>query len=157
MNEWEKSAAKDAAPNWNNIYTHCKASDYVVKYEVDNNLWNYYCKKSKWQVFKDKVARVSRILFVNPFVQAKEGIKMLFEKKPRYNAADIEQMKHDLDMAHARIAVLEFANKQLQEHANDAWNTLAAYRKLEEDAIKEQKQKKKAAKKRPSSKKKRKG
>lgn len=154
MNEWEKAQKKDAQCCW----SPPQRTDWLVKYEVASHYWqNAIEKKSKWWEFKNKTKNILRSVFVTPFVQFKENIKMFIACKRQCNRADVEHLQHELNMANARIEILELTRKQLVDHANKAYDTLAAYRKLDEDALKEQAQKKKAAKKRPSVKKKRKG
>lgn len=151
MNNWEKCQKQDADYKWD-----CSTkTDWLVKYEIDSHYWaNGIQKLSKWQVFKMTAKRYLRAIFITPFAQLRDGITCLVSRRCKYNEADIEQYKHEIKMAYARIDVLEWKNKDLIDHANRAWDTLAAYRKLDEDAAEEQ-AKKKAAKKRPSSRKKR--
>lgn len=151
MNEWEKNQKKDSEYYWNPP----QKTDWLVKYEVASHYWNAIEKKSKWWEFKHKTKNIMRSIFIAPFVQFKDNIKMYIACKRRCNKADIEHLQHQLDMANARVEFLEMTRQHLVDNANKAWDTLAAYRKLEEDAAKEQAQNKKAAKKRPSSKKKR--
>lgn len=154
MNEWEKAQKQDAEQYWG-----CpKTKEWLVRYETSGHYWqNAIEKKSKWWEFKHKTKNILRSIFIAPFIHLKESIAMFIACKTRCNKANVEQLQHELKMANAKIQTLEMTRLHLVEHANKAYDTLAAYRKLEEDARAEQAQKKKAAKKRPSSKKKRKG
>lgn len=156
MNEWENAQKQDAEPF---KYWGCpQTKEWVVKYETSSHYWqNSMEKKSKWWELRHKTKNILRSIFIAPFIHLKESVMMFIASKWRCNKVDVEQLQHELKMANARIQSLEMTRLHLVEHANKAYDTLAAYRKLDEDARAEQAKKKKAAKKRPSAKKKRKG
>ncbi len=157
MNEWEKKSADDACcKGYAYDYpSNLKSSDYISTVRFDYE--DYFVKKSKWSVLKDKTVRTLKRLFICAPNQLIYSIKELFVNNNK-RELEIVSLKYELEACKTDRDHYRQSNELLRSINENLTKTLSAWMAMDNDAYMEQlSQKKKAAKKRPSNKKKRKG